>query len=42
VRKELAVMTKATHIGLYAKRDFQVRAAKRNAEFVKKHLVELA
>ena len=41
VRKELAVMTKATHIGLYAKQDFQVRAAKRNAEFVKKHLVEL-
>jgi pimeloyl-ACP methyl ester carboxylesterase len=39
VRKELAVMTKATHIGLYAKLDFQVRAAKRNSEFVKKHLV---
>lgn len=40
VRKELAVMTKATHIGLYAKQDFQVRAARRNAEFVRKHLVE--
>ena len=40
VRKELAVMKKATHIDLYAKQDFQVRAAKRNAEFVRKHLVE--
>ena len=40
VRKELAVMTKATHIRLYAQQDFQVRAAKRNAEFVRKHLVE--
>lgn len=41
VRKELAVMSKgATHIGMYAKLDFQVRAAKRNAEFVRKHLVE--
>ena len=40
VRKELAVMKKATHIDLYAKQDFQVRAAKRNAEFVRTHLVE--
>ena len=39
VRKELAVMTKATHIGMYAKLEFQVRAAKRNAEFVKKYLI---
>lgn len=41
VRKELAVMTKGvTHIGLYAKQDLQLRAAKRNAEFVRKHLIE--
>ena len=40
-RKELAVMTKGeTHIGLYAKQDQQLRAAKHNAAFVRKHLVE--
>lgn len=40
VRKELAVIPKATHIGLYAKQDLQVRAAKRNAEFARKFLVD--
>ena len=41
VRKELAVMTKGvTHVGMYANQDLQTRAARRNAEFVRKHLVE--
>ena len=41
VRKELAVMTQGvTHIGLYARQDLQLRAAKRNAAFARKHLVE--
>jgi len=41
VRKELAVLTKGvTHIGMYAKEDFKQRAAKRNAAFVRRHLVE--
>lgn len=35
-RKELSVINKATHIGLYAKQDLQVQAAKRNAEFARK------
>jgi uncharacterized protein len=42
VRKELAVLSKVTHIALYAKQDLQLRAANRNAEFVRRHLVEQA
>ena len=39
-RKELAVMTKGvTHIGMYASEDLKLRAAKRNAEFVRRYLV---
>jgi pimeloyl-ACP methyl ester carboxylesterase len=39
VRKELAVMKNVTHIGMYAKQDFQKLAAKRNADFVRRHLL---
>ena len=39
VRKELAVMKNVTHIGMYAKMDFQKLAAQRNAEFVRRHLL---
>jgi pimeloyl-ACP methyl ester carboxylesterase len=42
VRKELAVMKNVTHIGLYAKRDFQKQAAARNADFVRRHLIASA
>jgi pimeloyl-ACP methyl ester carboxylesterase len=39
VRKDLAVLSKVTHIGLYAKQDLQMRAANRNAEFVRQYLI---
>lgn len=39
VRKELSVMRKVTHIGLYSQKDFQIEAAKRNARFVSERLV---
>ena len=39
VRKELAVMKNVTHIGMYAKQDFQKLAARRNADFVRRHLL---
>lgn len=42
VNKELSVMKKVTHIGLYSERDFQVMAARRNAAFVEKNLVQAA
>ena len=41
-RKELSVMQKVTHIGLYSDKDFQINAADRNAAFVRKHLVDVA
>ncbi len=40
VRKELSVMSKVTHIGLYSQQDFQREAARRNARFVSLHLVQ--
>ena len=40
--KELTVMKSVTHIGLYSSVDFQTQAGKRNAEFVRRHLVEQA
>ena len=40
--KELTVMKSVTHIGLYSSVDFQTQAGKRNAEFVRRHLVERA
>ncbi len=40
VNKELSVMKKVTHIGLYAQKEFQLQAAARNADFVRRHLVE--
>ncbi len=40
VNKELSVMKKVTHIGLYSSDDFKTQAAKRNAKFVRQHLVE--
>jgi hypothetical protein len=33
-------MKKVTHIGLYSSDDFKTQAAKRNAKFVRQHLVE--
>jgi pimeloyl-ACP methyl ester carboxylesterase len=39
VRKELSVMSKVTHIGLYSEKNFTVEAAKRNARFVREQLV---
>lgn len=39
-RKELSVMRKVTHIGLYSQMDFQVEAARRNARFVKANLID--
>lgn len=39
VRKELAVIKKATHIDMYAKKDQQLRAALTNAKFVKAQFV---
>lgn len=40
VNKELSVMKKVTHIGLYSSDDFKTQAAQRNAKFVRQHLVE--
>jgi len=40
IHKELSVMKKVTHIDLYAKKDFQVQAAERTADFVRRQLVE--
>jgi len=42
VRKELAVMRNVTHIGLYAKQDFQKQAAAKNADFVRRHMTARA
>ena len=39
-RKELSVIPKATHIGLYSRKDLQVLAARRNAAFARKYLGE--
>lgn len=42
VRKDLAVLSEGvTHIGMYARQDLKLRAAKSNAAFVRKHLVEV-